>query len=177
MWPVHLGAQSLSVRSEGDQLRIAAPQLRLLTKDVIDRLHDGGSVGYSFQITISSDRNGAPLEQITYRFVFSYDLWEEKYAVTRLEPSPRAISHLSASAAEAWCLDALAIKPASLAADRSFWVGLVYRAEEARPPAASNDSGLTLSGLVDIFSRRNPKQPLSGSRTAGPFRLSDLRRK
>src|SRR5262245_15089469 len=85
--PVPVRAQSLSVRADGDQLRIDAPQLRLLTKDANDRLHDGGSIAYTFQISLTNDRNGTDLDQITYEFIFSYDLWEEKYAVTRLSPS------------------------------------------------------------------------------------------
>ena len=113
----------------------------------------------------------SPIDQMTYRFVFSYDLWEEKFAVTRLEPSPRAISHLSAAAAEAWCLDSLMIPTGNLPADRPFWVSLTYRAESPGQRGVSDNSGLTLGGLVDIFSRRNQRQPVSGSRNAGPFRL------
>jgi hypothetical protein len=178
VWPLALDAQSLSVRPDADQLRIGAPQLRLLTRDVLDRLRDGASVGYSFQIALSADREGETLDQITYRFVFSYDLWEEKFAVTRLEPSPRAISHLSAAAAEAWCLNALVIRSERLNADRLFWVSLNYWADAPRSPASTaDDSGLTLGGLIDIFSRPNLRQPVNGSRQAGPFRLSDLRKK
>ena len=171
-----LGAQSLTVRFEGDRFRLVAPQLRLLTKETVDRLHDGVSVGFTFQVAIASDRNGNPIDQMTYRFVFSYDLWEEKFAVTRLEPTPRAISHLSAAAAEAWCLDSLMIPTGNLLADRPFWVSMTYSAE-AGQRGVSDNSGLTLGGLVDIFSRRNQRQPVSGSRNAGPFRLIDLRRR
>jgi hypothetical protein len=174
MLPVAVQAQSLRVRTDGDQLRISAPQLRLLTKEAVERLRDGASVGYSIVIAVSSAPGAVPLEQITYRFVFSYDLWEEKYAVRRLEPVPRAVSHLSVSAAEAWCLDALAIKTARLSADRPFWVSLTWQAETAKSDnVASDDSGLTLGGLVDIFSRQNASRPLSGSTQAGPFRLSE----
>jgi hypothetical protein len=109
--------------------------------------------------------------------VFSYDLWEEKYAVARLDPSGRSISHLSSSAAETWCLDALALPISGLSPNDPFWVSLEYRAED--PPRAtdeSDNSGFTLGGLIDIFSRRNQKQQPRGSRDGGPFRLSDVRR-
>jgi hypothetical protein len=167
----------LSVRAEAGQLRIGAPQIRLLSKDVLDRLRNGASVAYSFDIALSGSRGGAALDQITYRCVFSYDLWEEKFAVTRLEPSPRAVSHLTAAAAEAWCLDAMVISSGSLNPDRPFWVSLNYRTEALSPPDPSDDPGLTLGGLIDIFSRTNPRQPANGSRQAGPFRLSGLRGK
>ena len=175
--PRFLAAQSLSVTTEADQLHIGAPQLRLLTKDVLDRLHNGASVGLTFHIALSSASDGTPIDQITYRFVFSYDLWEEKFAVTRLEPIPRAISHLSAAAAETWCMDALRIRSDKLSIDRSFWVSLNYQVE---PPASASaepgNSGFTLGGLVDIFSRPSPRQQASGSRRVGPLRLGELRR-
>jgi hypothetical protein len=177
IYPISVNAQSLRVAAEGDQLRIAAPQLRLLTKDAMDRLHDGASVAYALTIAVSSTPDGAPLDQMTYRFIFSYDLWEEKFAVTRLEPSPRAISHLTAAAAEAWCLDALVIRVSRLNADRPFWLTLTYRAEAPAAAGGADDSGFTLGGLVDIFSRPNRRQQMNGSRKAGPFRLTDLRRR
>src|SRR2546422_9284862 len=94
-----LGAQSLNVRLEGDQLKIVAPQLRLLTGEALQRLRDGASVTYVLETVITSGRNGDRLAQATFRFVFSYDLWEEKYAVTRVGSPPRSVSHLSASSA------------------------------------------------------------------------------
>jgi hypothetical protein len=176
--PPVLDAQSLSVRAEADHLRIGAPQLRLLTRDVLDRLRDGVSIGYTLRLALSAAPDGAELDQITYRCLFSYDLWEETFAVTRLEPSPRAISHLSASAAEAWCLDALTIGSNRLSDESPFWASLDYRADEPRGPSdGSEDTGLTLGSLIDIFSRKDPKRPINGSRQAGPFRLSSLRRK
>ena len=175
--PTFVFGQTLDVRLDGDQLRILAPQLKLLTKEAVDRLRNGGSIAYVFRISLTSDQNGAQLDQATTRCVFSYDLWEEKYAVARLDPSPRAISHLTAAAAETWCLNGLTIRNASVTGDRTFRLELNYEMEDRGPEEELDSSGLTLSGLVDIFSRRNPRQPINGSRRAGPMRLSDLRRR
>jgi hypothetical protein len=158
-------------------LRISAPQLRFLTGETLQRLRDGASVTYVFDVAATGGRYGARLAHASYRFVFSYDLWEEKYAVARLDPSPRSISHLSAAAAESWSLDSLILPVNGLSPNDPFWISLEYRAEE--PPRSTEDldnSGFTLGGLIDIFSRRNQKQPPRGSRDGGPFRLSDLRR-
>src|SRR5437016_5563984 len=172
-----LTAQSLNVRLEGDQLKIVAPQLRLLTGEALQRLRDGASVTYVLETVITSGRNGDRLAQATFRFVFSYDLWEEKYAVTRVGSPPRSVSHLSASSAEAWCLDLIRVPIAGISAQTPFWVSLEYRTEEPqRPPDNGDNSGFTLGGLIDIFSRRTLKQESRGSREAGPFRLVDLRR-
>jgi hypothetical protein len=158
-------------------LKVSAPQLRFLTGEALQRLRDGASVTYIFDLTITGGQYRARLARATYRFVVSYDLWEEKYAVARLDPSARAISHLSAAAAEAWCLDSLLLAANGLSPTDPFWVSLEYRAEDPpRPADGSDNSTFPLTGLIDIFSRRNPKQPPRGSREGGPFRLSDLRR-
>jgi hypothetical protein len=175
--PVVLRAQSLSVKLEGDQLRISAPQLRFLAGDALQRLKDGASVTYTFELSATSGSYGGRIARETYRFAISYDLWEEKYAVARLDQSARSVSHLSAAAAEAWCLDALSLAAAALHPTDPFWISLEYRAEE--PPRTDDgldNSGFTLGGLIDIFSRRNQKQQPRGSREGGPFRVSDLRR-
>ena len=173
-----LAAQSLSARLDGDQLRIAAPRLHVLVGESLNRLRDGATVKYEFQLTARTDRNGRVLARTQQQFAISYDLWEEKFAVTKLGSSPRAISHLSAAAAEAWCVDNISVPSSALSAAEPFWIRLDYRVAD---PAASADppdnSGFTLSGLIDIFSRRTRTEQLRGSEEVGPLRLENLKRK
>ncbi len=171
-----LAAQSLNVRLTGDQLKVYAPQLRLLTGEVLQRLRDGASVGYVFEVAATPERNSSPFAQATYRFVFSYDLWEEKFAVTRVDSPSKSISHLASAAAEAWCLDNIRLPAGSLPADSSFWITLRFKAEEPQKRGDSENSTFTLGGLIDIFSKRVQKQEVRGSKEGGPFRLADLRR-
>ena len=159
-----LAAQSVAVRLENDQLRISAPQLHFLVGPPLERLHDGASVNYAFQLLLSDERDARPVARALHRFAVSYDLWEEKFAVTRLEPFPRSVSHLSASAAEAWCLDSLSLPITGLAPDKAFWIRLDFRAEDPKDASVqASNSGLTLSGLIDIFSRRTRDDQLHGS--------------
>jgi hypothetical protein len=133
-------------------------------------------VDYVFRARILGSRNDAVITETAYRFTVSYDLWEEKYAVTRAEPSPRSVSHLSSSAAEAWCLESIALPTDKLGADQPFWIVVEYQILEAQQSSNSNeDARYSLASLVDIFSRLNPKKDLSGKREGGPFRLSELR--
>jgi len=112
------------------------------------------------------------------QFAISYDLWEEKFAATKLGSSPRSISHLSAAAAEAWCIDNVTIPVANLKANQPFWIRLEYRAQESGASAEQSDnSGFTLTGLIDIFSRRTRSEQLHGSEEVGPLRLEGLKRK
>jgi hypothetical protein len=40
--------------------------------------------------------------ELTFRFIVSYDIFEEKFAVNRIEPNPRSITHLTQAATETW---------------------------------------------------------------------------
>ena len=79
---------------------------------------------------------------------------------------------------EAWCLDNLSVPVAEIPGDRQFWVRLEFETEAAKNASASDDSGLTLSGLIDIFSRRgHEEQQVRGFDEVGPMTLADLKRK
>jgi hypothetical protein len=175
---VAVAAQSLTARLDGDRLRIAAPRLHFLVGEALTRLRDGVTVRYEFLLTVRNDRNGRPVGRAEERFAVSYDLWEEKFAVTKLGASPRTVSHLSAAAAEAWCIENVSITGMSLAANRPVWIRVDYRAAELNAASDPQDnSGFTLSGLVDIFSRRQRSEPLHGSEEVGPLNLDSLKKK
>jgi hypothetical protein len=173
-----VAAQSITARIEGDQLRIAAPKMHFLVGEVLDRLHDGATVKFEFQLVVRNDRNGDILARSVEQFAISYDLWEEKFAVTRLGSPARSVSHLSAAAAEAWCVDNTSIPLAAINASRLFWVRLDYRVSDtAATPDKAENSGFTLTGLIDILSRRPRGEQLHGSEEAGPLRVESLKRK
>jgi hypothetical protein len=171
-------AQNLKVRVEGDRLRVSATQLRLITGRPLERLHNGATVPYVLQLSARTERAGRVLTKVLERFTLSYDLWEEKFTVTRLGTPARSASNLTAAAAEAWCLDNLFLPIETLAPDRPFWVELEFETEELRDPGKSDDSPFTLSSLIDVFSRRGrDDQQIHGVVEVGPLRIQDLRMK
>jgi hypothetical protein len=170
-----LAAQSLTARVDRDQLHIAAPRIHFLTGEALNRLHDGATVIYAFQLTARGEGIGNVLSRSQERFAVSYDLWEERFAVTKLGSPGRSVSHLSAGAAEAWCLDNTTIPVAVLPAKEALWLRLEYRAENPAPDQDS--SSFTLSGLIDIFSRRPRNEQVHGLEEVGPLRLQNLNRK
>jgi hypothetical protein len=173
-----LAAQSLTARIEGSELHITAPRLHFLLGEALNRLHDGATVKYVFQLTAKSERSGKAVVTAQEQFAISYDLWEEKFAVTKLGSSPRSISHVSTAAAEAWCIENIGIPVAALSSNQPFWIRLDYRADDSATAAAQPDnSGFTLTGLIDIFSRRTRGEQLHGSEEVGPLRLESLKRK
>jgi hypothetical protein len=159
-------------------LHIAAPRVHFLTGEALNRLHDGATVIYAIQLTARGDGIGKVLARTTERFAVSYDLWEEKFAVSKLGSPARSVSHLSAAAAEEWCLENTAIPVGALPPKDPLWLRLEYRAENPAPASQRQDSsGFTLSGLVDIFSRRPRSEQVHGSEEIGPLRLESLRKK
>jgi hypothetical protein len=175
LWAASLSAQTVSVKLDGEQLRVSAPQLHFLGSEVLQRLHNGIAVNYVFKIGITPNRYSKPTTETSYRFVISYDIFEEKFAVSRIEPNPRSITHLSESAAQLWCLDSIALSTVGLASDQSFWVTMEYQTVEPKP--ATTESGESLIGqLIDVFSRKAQREESRGTVMGGPFNLSDLRK-
>jgi hypothetical protein len=173
-----LGAQSLTLRIDGGRLRVNAPRLHFLVGEAFNRLRDGATLRYEFLLSVRTVRNGTVQAQAGEMFAISYDLWEEKFAAAKLGTSPRSISHLTAAAAELWCVENISIPVSAIPANRPVWVRLDYRADNmnasADPP---ENSGFTLSGLIDIFSRRTRAEPFYGVEEIGPLRLDSLKGK
>lgn len=172
--PAHLSAQTVGVKLDGEQLKVSVPQLRFVGTEVLQRLRNGIAVNYVFKVGISSSRISKPTSESIYRFVISYDIFEEKFAVSRIEPNPRSITHLSEAAAEQWCLDSIAVPVGALPADQSFWVTMEYQTVE--PKAATDSSESIIGQLIDVFSKKAQREESRGTVIGGPFSVSDLRK-
>ena len=166
-------AQSLNARTNGDRLRVSVEGVRFLSGDALRKLRDGVPVDYVFRLTALTSRVGSVLAKAEYRFVISYDIFEEKFQVSRIRPTPRVLSHLSLAAAEAACVDILELPTQSISTTKPFWLRWEYEAEESKP---AENSEVSLGGLVEIFSRKAAKEPSRGVVESGPFVLSNLPR-
>ena len=171
-------AQSFTARIDGEQLHVAVPRVHLLTGEALQRLHDGATVNYELQLSARPDRTGKLLARAVERFAVSYDLWEEKFAVAKLGAAPKSVSHLSAAAAEGWCVDNISLPVSTISGNQPFWLRLDFQSDDPGTPSGQeNNSGFTLSGLVDIFSRRTRGEQVHGSEEVGPLRLDSLKKK
>jgi hypothetical protein len=172
-----LSAQSLRVRLDGDDLRVAAPQFRFLTGKPLEKLKDGATLVFFAQLSLSTEVNAPAIKRAVERFVVSYDVWEEKFSVASAGVEHARATNLSPQAAEAWCLDHLALGIDGVAPERPFWVRLELRAEDARDQAAVvRDSGINLARLIELFSNPARPQQMHWEAVAGPVRLGDLKR-
>lgn len=170
-------SQRLLVEREGGFLRVSAPQLRVLEGKPLEQLRNGAAVTYVFELTIASDQGGAALVQTSGRFIFSFDLWEEKFRVVQAGTPGRSASQLTAADAQAWCLESLRPKLPALGPEEAFVIRLECRAyaDESESGSNNNGSALTLAGLVDVFSRKNRNPPPQWFSVAGPLRLADIK--
>jgi len=169
--------QTLKARLDGDQVHLEAPDLHFISPDARQLLHDGSSVTYSFRISIGASKYGVPATSITYHCVFSYDIWEERYKVSRSEPGARSASHLSEDAAQKMCIESLTIPTGYLTADNAFWISLEFRMEDRQAPISGDEQRTWLGTVVEIFSQKKEKPQSTGSLQRGPFHLSELRKK
>jgi hypothetical protein len=173
-WPaVRSSAQVLTIDSVGDALKIRAPGFSFLKGEPLARLKDGRSVRVELSGLVLPGPGKSPAAAARRIFALSYDLWEERFAVTTVEARPQSVSHLALTAAEAWCVDQLAIPLAALGVlgrEQPFWIRLEYRIVDADGATDQSDSGYTLQALIDVFSRRRKTEASPQALEAGPFR-------
>jgi hypothetical protein len=176
---VHLSAQSttLQVERDGDRLRLSAPGLRFLTGAPLERLRDGRSVTYGLQATLELERGSPRTTRVTRYVVFSYDLWEERFAAAQADAPKTAASHLTSAAAEAWCLELLSLPLRLVPADGTFVVKFECWLRDDRAQPSDAPSAATLKGLIDLFSRNARDEPLRWEAVSRRLRLSDFKDK
>jgi hypothetical protein len=171
-----LSAQSVTVYTAGSALHVRASGFGFIKGPALDRLKDGRSLRVAFELGVL-EKTGAPaMTSSRQSFILSYDLWEERFAVTQTGTPSRSISHLSAADAEAWSLERLMIPLSALGrlgGDRPFWIRLEYRVQDGDRAADADDAGFTLRGLIDRLSRRSKAAEAKESIESGPFHLSN----
>ena len=174
-WPAaRSSAQTLTVDAVGDVLRIRAPGFSFLKGDPLARLKDGRSVRVELAAMVLPAPGKSPAATTRRIFALSYDLWEERFAVTSVDKRSQSVSHLMAAAAEAWCVEQLSTPLSALGPlgrDLPFWIRLEYRILEADGTSDPSESGYTLQGLIDALSRRRKTDSSLHALEAGPFRL------
>ena len=166
----------LRVTSDGDNLHVAASQLHFLTGRPLARLKDGNVVVFLSQLTLFRDDHVTVIKSQPERITVSYDLWEEKFQVG-MAVDRRSASRLSVGDTEAWCMENLAISALGLETQRPFWLRFELRAaSEKEVSAVAGDTGISIRGLIEMFSRRAGADQPHWELDAGPLRLGDLPR-
>ena len=161
-------------RVSGD-VHIAAPHLHFLIGQSLQRLHDGAVVPLDFQLTIAAGSKTNVVTRALERFTISYDVWQERFSVTRLRDFHKSSLNLSANAAETWCLDNIFIPASSLPEGRELWARLEIRSVEPSPQVSGAPTpNISLATLIEIFSRNPRPQQQHWSLESLAFHLADL---
>jgi len=168
-----LGSQSMTVTTTGGEVRVQAPGFHFISGQPLARLKDGLTLRVELEIRVLAGPGAAAAAaQSRQTFVLSYDLWEERFAATVSGTGSRSVSHLTAAAAEAWCIQQLTVPVSGLGPLRSqpFWIRLESWILNGKSDGR-DDEGLTLRGIIDTLSRRQASEKTSHSAEAGPFRV------
>jgi DNA-binding NtrC family response regulator len=114
-WPaLRSSAQTVTVDAIGEALKIRAPGFGFLKGDPLARLKDGRSVRVELAAMVLPAPGKPPAATTRRIFALSYDLWEDRFAVTTVDAHSQSVSHLMMAAAEAWCVEQLAIPVSAL---------------------------------------------------------------
>jgi hypothetical protein len=168
-----LGSQSMTVTTTGAQVRVQAPGFRFISDQALARLKDGLTLRVEIAMRVLAGPGVTTAAAEARRtFVLSYDLWEERFAATVSGGGSRSVSHLTAAAAEAWCIEQLTVPVNGLGALRTqpFWIRLESQLVDGQT-ASREDEGLTLRGIIDTLSRRQTSEKTSHSMEGGPFKV------
>ena len=172
--PALVSAQTLNMSVSGDAVRIRAPGWSFLDAESLARLKDGRSVRVEVVMMALAAPGRAPSATVRRVCSLSYDLWEERFAVAVAGAGAASISHLTSAAAEAWCVEQMAMPIASLRTlnDLRFWIRLECRILDGDgAPDPDEGAGLTLERIIDALSRRKRHEPPARAIDGGPFRL------
>ena len=178
---VAMWAEELSLSTQDNRLEFAAPRLHFLVGKPLERLRNAAEVSFAFRITLFSGSQTHKLQETASRFVVSYDLWEEKFSVTKLANPRRTVRNLADTAAEAWCLREMSMDVTGVGAKEPLWARLEIRAEDSKdgglPFGRGNitDSGISLTSLIDIFNRPPAVTQTHFNVETGPVTLDELR--
>ena len=168
---------ALTVREDDGVLRVAAPNLHFLEGKTLRRLQDGAGLVFSLQLSLSTDQFRTVSRRQVERFVVSFDLWEEKFAVVRLGGAKQQASHLSREAAERWMFDHSGVPLHGLTASAHHWVRAELRADDPRDAGGFLlDPTVTLARLVEWFGRSQRGESERWNMEQGPFRPAELQR-
>ena len=170
-----LVAQELLLHRTENEIRIAAPRTHFLTGAALQRIKDGNTVHFDFQVTLASGERQNVVQRIAERFTVSYDLWEERFSITKVR-ARKSAAHLSASEAELWCWSNLSVPAPASIRDKPLFVRLDIRAEDPmnKSPLFS-DPGMNLAALIEIFSRPAGRNQASWTLETGPVTWGEIK--
>ncbi len=174
-------AEDLALSWRNNYLEFSAPHMHFLAGKSLERLQHGVQVPFDFRISLYSGTKSHLLRELHERFLVSYDVWGETFSVVKTQTPRLIVTHLDALEAEAWCLKQMPMNPAGLDEKEKFWAQVQVRVppEKTANPFGRDsisESGINLTGLIDLFSRPPASAQPHWTLDTGPLTLEEVKR-
>jgi hypothetical protein len=176
----------MAVVARGDSLKVGlrdglvvvdVPRMDLFRGSILTQLKNGKAVAFDFHLALWTGSKTNIRRRAFERFVVSYDLWEEKFAVTNLRKPRANAAGLTPRQVEFWCLQHLSMPAPDLTGEENAGARLDVRAVDSdhEVDLFAND-GLNLTGLIELLSRPARKDENRWTFESAALRVSELRR-
>ena len=174
-------AEDLILNNRDNRLEFSAPHTDFFAGKPMDRLKFGIEVPYVIRTKLWSGSRNHVYRQAVDRFIVSKDLWEqESYQVVKVGSPEKTVKHLTAKAAQAWCLNQMSLDTSGLSGSEPLWARLEIRAEEPHDGLLGdsvNSSGISLlPTLIEILGKPAGSQPNWTLDYPPAFTLDSLKR-
>ena len=175
-------AENLNLNWRNNYLEFSAPNMHFLTGKPLERLQHGVQVPFDFNVSLYSGTKKHLFSQLAERFLVSYDVWGETFSVVKTQSPISIVTHLDATEAEAWCLKQMPMSPSGLKDTETLWarvdirVPMDSRAANPFGRDSISETGINLTGLIDLFSRPPASAQPHWSLDAGPLTLEEVKR-
>src|SRR5579884_979225 len=109
-------AEDLILDHHNNRLEFSAPHTDFFAGKPIERLNNALEVPFVIRTTLWSGNRNHVFRTAVARFVISEDIWDPKksFQVVKTDNPPKTVSHLSAKAAQAWCLNQMGLDTTGL---------------------------------------------------------------
>ena len=175
-------AEDLALRWHNNLLEFSAPHMHFLTGKQLERLHNGAQVPFDLRVSLYSGTKDHLCCQLAERFLVSYSVWEEQFRVIKTQSPRLVVDHLDAADAEAWCLKQMHLDPSGLGETEKLWARVEVRVPtdtKLQNPFGReriSESGINLTGLIELFSRPPAATQPHWSAESGPWTIEEVKR-
>ena len=176
-----MGVEELILSAHDNRLDFSTP-VHFLVGPPLARLRNAEAVPFDIQTKLWSGNRNNLVRQAEYRFVISWDIFQEDYSVVAFQTPHKSKTHLTAALAEKWCTDQMTLDTTGLSSSEPIWTLLDIRAEDPIRDGGPfgrgeiGESGISLTPLIEVFSRPpRPQQP-HWTFKRGPERLDQITR-
>jgi hypothetical protein len=178
-------SEELMLKWRNNRLELAlSPHVHFLGGKPLELLHNAAAVPFNFNVTVWSGSKDHVFARKFDQFVISYDLWNEKFSILKTQSPRRGSGLLTQAEAESWCYEQMAMELPGISDTEPLWLRFEIRAEDGKDAlfgkrgarGSVNESGISLTGLIELFSKPAQQQSHWGPYENGPFTLDEVKR-